>query len=59
MIKEGSLEKSSIAFCSYCEGLGGRKIVDPTGLTLLVVVTIKVHVRFGCPCQVFHLLIFP
>ena len=59
--ERGVVGKSSKVFCSYCEGLGGRVclIADPTGLTLLVVVTIKVHVRFGCPCQVLHLLIFP
>ena len=31
-----------------------RKFADPSGMTLLGVVTIEVHVRLGCLCQVFH-----
>ena len=33
-----------------------RKFADPSGMTLLGVVTIEVHVRLGCLCQVFQFL---
>ena len=31
-----------------------REVADPGGMTLLGVVTIEVHVRLGCLCQVFQ-----
>ena len=57
MLKEGRC-RCNIAFSCYSEGLaaGQRsieslKFVDSSGLALLGVVTIEVHVRFGCLYQ--------
>ena len=65
MFKEGWRGHSTIAFFSYSEGLGaGRgsteslKFANPSGLPLQGVVTIEVHVRFGCLCPVFQLFPF-
>ena len=63
MLKEGR-RRWNIAFSCCSEGLGaGRghinslKFVDPSGLTLLGVVTIEVDVRFGSLYLVFHVFI--
>ena len=57
MVKEGR-DRWNIAFICYIEGLvAGRgffaslKYVGSSGLALLGVVTIEVHVRFGCLYQ--------
>ena len=64
MVKEGR-GRWNIAFSCYIEGLGaGRrsneslKFVDPSGLTLLGVVTIEADVRLGCRYQVIHFSFF-
>ena len=64
MLKEGR-GRWNIAFTCYLEGLAaGRgsfeplKSVDSSGLALLGVVTIEVHVRFGCLYQYFHFFFF-
>ena len=55
----------NIAFSCFSEGLvAGRgyieslKFGDSSGLALLGVVTIEVHVRFGCLYQYFHFCSF-
>ena len=57
MVKEGRC-RWNIAFSCYSEGLAAGqgsieslKFVDVSGLALLGVVTIEVHVRFGCLYQ--------
>ena len=57
MVKEGR-GRWNIAFTCYIEGLAaGRgffealEFVDSSGLAFLGVVTIEVHVRFGCLYQ--------
>ena len=57
MLKEGR-GRWNIAFSCYSEGLAAGqgsieslKFVDSNGLALLGVVTIEVHVRFGCLYQ--------
>ena len=54
MLKEGRC-RWNIAFSCYSEGLAAgqgsiesMKFVDSSGLALMGVVTIEVHVRFGC-----------
>ena len=64
MAKEGR-SRWNIAFSCYIDGLGAGRgsieslnFVDPSGLTLLGVVTIEVHVRLGCRYQIIQIFFF-
>ena len=58
-----SLEKNNGVLFSFVVRGGGRgrgllnlwKFADPSGLTLLGMVTIEIHVRLGCLCKIFHM----